>query len=307
MAGTRMSDIGALIYAGIDAVFERAAKKPRRLYYPSVVTVKPNKKREGWYDTIGNLGPAEIHNEEDPITYDKIEYNNRTTITTNVIAKGVKGSMESIEFDLENVVKHQFGEPLVKALIQKKERIIADVYNDVFSATGADGVAQAASNHPLMNHPTKVNDNLLSGEISPDKIIEAKNRFNAIYDQSGEFFDTEPTHLLIHPNKMFLALQILNSNLMALELSNTKNVVQDVMPIKVLVNKYLDYDYDNDISPWFMLDRTLDAGCVLQTKGGLNLNTEWDWDILAYKGVAYEMYGAGMIAPGYGFIASPGS
>ena len=302
-----MSDIGALIYAGIDAVFERAAKKPRRLYYPNCVRVKPNKKKEGWYDTIGNLGPAEIHSEGNPITYDKIEYNNRTIINTEVVAKGVKGSLESIEFDLENVVKHQFGEPLVKTLIQKKERIVADVYNGVFSDTGADGVALAAANHPLLNHPTKVNNNLLSGEISPTTIVTAKNRFNAIYDQAGEFFDTEPTHLLIHPNKMFLALQILNSNLMAIELSNTKNTVQDVMPIKVIVNKYLDYNTSTDVSPWYMLDKTLDAGCVLQTKGGLNLNTEWDWDILSYKGVAYEMYGAGMIAPGYGFVASPGS
>jgi len=304
MAGTTVSDISALIYMGIDEIFNAAAKMPRKQYWKNIVRVKPNKKKYGWYDTVGDLGAAEQHVEGAPINFDKIEYNNRTTIETIIYDKGVQGTLESMEFDLENVVKKQFGTPLVRVMAIKKERIVAAVYNGVFTATGADGVYQASASHPLKNSAS-LNSNLLTGELSTETFATAKNMFNHIYDQAGEFFDTEPTHLLIHPDKMFLALQLLNSNLMAFELSNNKNVLQDVFPIKILTNKFLTISTLN-VSPWFLLDKALDAGCVLQTKGGLVLKTFWDLNTLAYKGIAYEMYGAGMTAPGYGFVASAG-
>jgi hypothetical protein len=306
MAETRISDISALIYAGIDKVFNAAAKKPRRQYWQQIVREESNEKKYGWYDTLGDIGPAQEHNESDTILFNKIEYNNRTTIETKVYTNGVQGSLEATEFDLQNVVKRQFGEPLVKTMISKKERIVAAVYNNVFTATGADGVYQASASHPLKNS-VLLNNNLLTGELSASTIAAAKNRFNFIYDQAGDFFDTEATHLLIHPNKMFLALQLLNSNLMALELSNTKNVLQDVMPIKILVDKYLTYNTTTDVSPWHMLDKSLEAGCILQKKGGLTLKTWWDYNTLAYKGIAYEMYGAGIICPGYGHVSSTGA
>lgn len=306
MASTRVSDISALIYAGIDEVFNAAAKAPRKQYWQNIVRVKPNVKKYGWYDTLGDLGAAQEHVEGDTVLFDKIEYNNRTTIETKVYQKGVQGTMEAMEFDLENVVKRQFGEPLVKVMINKKERVVAGVYNGVFATAGADLVYQASASHPLKNSAL-LNNNLLTGEMSASTIAKAKNMFNFIYDQAGDFFDTEATHLLIHPNKMFLALQLLNSNLMALELSNTKNVLQDVMPIKILVDKFLTYNVTTDVSPWFMLDKTLDAGCVLQTKGSQQLKTWWDFNTLAYKGICYEMYGCSMVAAGYGFVASAGS
>jgi len=303
---TRVADISALIYAGIDEVFNAAAKMPRRKYYVNIVRVKPNQKKYGWYDTVGDLSAAEVHVEGSAINFDKIEYNNRTTITTQVISKGVQGTMESMEFDLENVVKKQFGTPLVKVMNNKKEKIVADVYNGVFTTASADGVYQASASHPLKNS-SSLNSNLASGELGTTTFSDAKNMFNHIMDQAGEPFDTEPTHLLIHPDKIYLALQLINSNLMAFELSNNKNVMQDVFPVKVLQDRYLTYTAATKVSPWFLLDKSLDAGCVLQTKGGLTLKTFWDLNTLSYKGLAYEMYGAGMIAPGYGFVASPGS
>ena len=302
---TRITDISALIYAGIDEVFNAAAKMPRRKDYVNIVRVKPNVKKYGWYDTVGDLSAAEEHIEGAAINFDKIEYNNRTTIETKVYDKGVQGTMESMEFDLENVVKRQFGTPLVKVMNDKKEKIVADKYNDSFTDTGADGVAIVSASHPLKNSAL-LNDNLLTGEIGTTTFSDGKNKFNHIKDQAGEPFDTEPTHMLIHPDKIYLALQLINSNLMAFELSNNKNVLQDVFPVKVLQNRRLTYTAATKKSPWFLLDKSLDAGCVLQTKGGLVLKTFWDLNTLSYKGLAYEMFGAGFVAPGYGIVGSQG-
>ena len=307
MATTRLADLSNLILAGSDEVFNKASKAPRRQYWKEICREEQQEKRTGNYDTVGNLGAATEHNEESAIVFDKIEYNNRTSIISKVYEKGVKATLESTEFDLYDVVKRQFGEPLVNVMNNKKERIVAAVWNGVFTDTGADGVALASDSHPLKNNLLLVNDNLITGALSTEKIKEAKNRFNFIYDQAGEYFDTMPTHLLIHPNKMFQALELLNSVLMAWELTNTKNSLQDVMPIKIIQNKYLTYAVAADVSPWFLLDKNLtDAGCVLQTKKGLTLKTWFENEDLSLKGIAYEIYGAGMVAPGYGFIASAG-
>ena len=309
MAITRMSDTPNMLLAGSDAQFNKAAKKPRRQYWKEICSVRNQSKLVGNYDTIGNLSAAEKHVEGTTIVFDKIAESNRTYITSGVYDKAVAATLEAQEFDQYNVVAAQFGEPLVAALNTKKERVVADVYNGVFTATGADGVYLASDSHPLKNNTALLNDNLVTGALSNESLRAAKNMFNFTYNQAGDYFDTQPTHLLIHPNKMFQALELLNSTLTAWQLSNTKNVLQDVAPIKIISNPYLTYNVTTDVSPWFMLDMSLDgAGCILQVKKGLTLKTWFEEaELDSLKGVAYEMYGAGMVAPGYGFVASTGA
>jgi len=309
MATGRVSDTIRLTEAGVDEVFNRAAKAPSRKYWQAIVNVKPQKKQIGNYVTLGDFTSAEVVAEGDSIIYDKVIQNNETHITTVKYGKGAAATMEQLDFDLENIIKNRFGAPLVTAMQVKKEKEVAAVYNNAFTATGADGVAQIADNHPLANS-VSVNDNLVTGALSTENIKAAKTRFTFIYNQAGDFFDTMPTHLLIHPAKQFQAFELLNSALLAWELSNTKNSLQDgdMQPLKVLINPYLTYTIATDVSPWFLLDKGLtDAGVVLQTKGGLQLETEWDFDTSAYKAKALEYYGAGMVAPGYGLVGSTGA
>lgn len=307
MANGRISDIQRMTEAGVDLVFNRAAKMPKKMYYPQIVTEKQQVKKIGNYDSIGDLSAAQEKIEGDTYVFDSIEENNRTTIESKTYGKGVFATMEKLDYDLENVVKNTFGNPLIKKLLQLKERKVADAYNDSFATTGADGVYILSASHPLQRSAS-LNDNLATGALTPDNFIAGKNKFNFIYDQAGEFYDTEPTHLLIHPAKMWLALQIIQSNLMAFELSNTKNVTNEVMPIKIITNRYLDYNASTGVSPWFLLDKTIDdAGCILQTKRGLKLKTWWVNENEIYRGTASEMYGVGFISPSYGIVGSTGA
>lgn len=304
---TYTTDLGNLVFAGLDAVFNSALKAPRQTYYKQVCHQKSVNKQYGWYETVGAMGAASEHIEGSAIVFDKIEDGDKTTIENKEYAKGAQASRKALKFDLYGQLQKNFGTPLVTRMVQLKEKAVANVYNDGFTNTGADGVALFSNSHPLINS-IKLNDNLMTGALTPDNLIAAKNMFNAIYDQAGEFFDTTPTHLLIHPNKKFLALQILQSQLMALELSNTKNVTNDVMPVKIVENKYLDYTASTGVSPWFLLDMTIeDAGVVLQQEGGTNLETWYDNDNLTYKGVAFEYWGTGMVSPGYAVVGSAGS
>ena len=309
MAITRASDISNMLLAGSDAQFNKAAKKPRRQYWKSICTVKKQPKKVGNYDTIGNLSAAEEHVEGSTVVFDKIEEAYRTYITAKVYDKGVAATIEAQQFDQYDVVTTQFGEPLVAALNIKKERVVAAAYNGAFTDTGADGVAIISDSHPLKNNSALLNDNLTTGALSNESLRTAKNMFNMIYNQAGDPFDTQPTHLLIHPNKMFQALELLNSTLTAWQLSNTKNVLQDIAPIKIITNPYLTYNVSTDVSPWFMLDMSLDgAGCILQENKALSLKTWFERSELdSLKGAAYEIYGVGFVSSGYGIVGSAGS
>ena len=306
MAG-RVSDIIRMTEDGVDLIFNKTASTPQKKYYPGYVWEKKNRKRIGKYDTIGDLGPAEIKQEGSAYHFDNFTQGYETTISVDTIGKGVEVSMEELEDDLYGVVNSRFGPGLFRVLLSRKERACAELYNKAFSDTGADGVAHIANNHPLINSP-KTNDNLASGDLTPENFINAKMMFNSIYDQAGDFFDTDPTHMLIHKNKIYTAMAILESELMAFQLSNTKNVVQGEMPIKVIVSNYLDYDQTTGQAAWFLLDRKLtDAGAVLQSKKGLTLKTWWENNNEVFRGALHERYGVGIISPGYGIVGSTGA
>lgn len=307
MAEIRVSDIPTLALPTIDEVFDSSSKRPRKLQYKSIVREVNVGKQTGTYVTIGTLSPAEDHVEGDQVKFDNIGEVNTTTIVSTTRDKGVKATLEALKYDLTGTVNRVFGEPLIRVMANKKERVVAALYNNAFTATGADGVAIIADNHPLDRNPALLNDNLLTGEMSTTTIAQAKNMFNFIYDQSGEFIGSTPTHLLIHPNKLGLALALLNSQLMAFELSNTKNTLQDYMPIKIVTNQYLTYNTTTDVSPWFMLDMSMDgAGAILQNFEELSLQRWFEPEDLSYRGVAYSIYGAGFVSPGYGIVGSAG-
>ena len=304
---TRLSDIGNLSLAGSSEIFNAAMKQNIDMYWKPICREVQESKQIGNYDTVGDLGPAAYHVEEDPITFDGISYDNRTYITSRVVSKGVKVTMEANIFDQYNEIKKQFGKPLTVVMNDFKEVLVADVYNDAFTTNGIDGVAQISNSHPLSGSPL-LNDNLVTGPLTPANFKAGKLRFEFLYTQAGRHFPTHPTHLLIHPGMQYVAYEMLNSALMAFELSNTKNSLQALQPTKLLMNPYLDYNTSTDVSPWYLLDKSIDdAGVVLQKKQGLQLRNWFENAELTLKGVAYEVYGAGIVAPGYGIVGSTGA
>jgi phage major head subunit gpT-like protein len=306
MAGTRTSDIDALIVAGIDMIFNRNLQNETRMYYPEICREVTQPKPTGIYQTVGALGGAYVKPEGDSFTYESIRDYNQTTITSQTIGKGVAASFEALTNDQYGVTQQTFGAPLTTTLVKKRERYVADAYNHAFATTGADGVYQLSASHPLENSAS-LNDNLATGAITVENIKTALNKFNFIYDMAGEFFDTSATHLLIHPNKLFTVKELLESQLLAFELSNTKNSLMDT-PLRIVVDKYLDYTVATGVSPWFLLDRTItDAGVFFQRQTAPKMDLWWNEDTLEYRGACYERYGVGIVAPGYGIIGSLGT
>lgn len=298
------SDILELTDNVVDVIFNRELVRPIKTFYPEICMEKTISTPTGTYQQLGGLTAAAVKPEGDNIPLDTLVDSYQTTITVQTVAKGVKASYEKLADDQYNVVNRAFGAPLVKKMTTYKERVIADLYNHAFATTGADGQYQIDSDHPLENSAL-TNNNLATGVLSVDNLKAAYNKFTFIYDAGGEFFGSSPTHLLAHTNKMFTIVELLESNLLAHELSNTKNSLMDLR-IKPILNPYLDYNTTTDGSPWFLLDRTLEAGAVLQRQKGIETHRWVDEDNWNYCMNVIERFGQGIIAPGYGIVGSLG-
>lgn len=308
MAVGRSSDTINMTKAGINFVFNEALKAPQEIQYDKICTKYEEQKPIGTYLSAGDIGNAVDLDEGDSIVYEGIAQAYKTEITTGTKAKGVKATRKQMLDDQTNTVKNAFGAKLVRAMVEKKEQHVADKYNDAFTTTGADGVYIISDSHPLVNSAS-LNDNLITGDISTDTIKTGVTQFSFIKNQAGNRFPTRPTHILVHPSEQFNVIEILNSQLMAQELSNTMNSIAKVAPLGMIFNDYLDSKSKGDTyTPWFLLDKTIsDAGCILQYRGGMKLDTEEDFDTKDWKGTCIEEYTAAFVSPGYGIVGSLGT
>lgn len=297
MATTHSGDISRFLISGIKEVMKRNLQTQRETYFDKYSSKKTSNKAAEYYDTVGNISPASVVAENSPLPYNKIKQGYRATLTNLKYANGLEVSVEANDDELYNVIDEAKVGGLMRTMIAKKEKVVAAIWNTALTATGSDGVAPAATNHPLINS-SSTNNNYTTGVISPENIITGCNLFNDIMDQSGELFDTEATQILAHKNQMARIMAVLESTLKAYELSNTKNTVPALKPV---LSKYLDKTL------WHLRDETIDS-CVYQERKGMENNVEKDAVYnYVWKVNFIERYCAGFINSGYGFITSSGS
>ena len=308
MAGGRSANITNLkkARASINFVFNEAAKVPQEQQWPQIVHKVPEQKEVGTYLTVGDVGNAALHVEGDSYTYEGLSEDWKTEITIATYGKGVYATRKQMKDDQTMSVNGMFGTKLIQSMIQTKEQVVADVYNDGFATSMADGVYVFSNTHPLSNAPGKYNDNLITGAITTDNVKAMVNQFHLIKNQAGNRYPTKGTHLLTNTLDQFTVYELMESKLMAGELSNTINSVAQVQAFGVIFNDYIDHTTDGDTySPWFMLDKTIaDAGCVYQYRGGMNTETQVNFQNKNVETTCEEEFAVAFVSPGFGVIAS---
>jgi len=307
MAGGRSADISYLkkARASINFVFNEAAKVPQEQQWPQIVTKVNQPLEVGTYLTVGDVGNAALHVEGDAYTFEGISDDWKTELTIQTYGKGVFATRKQMKDDQTMSVNGMFGTKLIQSMIQVKEQVCADAYNDGFATSMADGVYVFSSTHPLSNAVGKYNDNLITGALSTEGIKEGVNQFNLIKNQAGNRYPTKATHLLVNTMEQFTVYELLQSQLLARELSNTVNSLK-LSPMGVIFNDYIDHTGDGDTySPWFLLDKTIkDAGVVYQYRGGMMVETELNFLNKNTESTCEEEFVVGFVSPGYGCVGS---
>lgn len=311
MAVTLRSNLGntttraGLVYRGAKAVFMEALKTPRQQFWQDMVTEVTSDQAEERFESVGNLKSAAAVDEYGTIPTGRVQHLYTTTIRPTKVANGFEFSYESSDDELYGFINATKGQQMVASLIAAKEKHVADVYYAGFTDTGADGVSTFKATHPL-SESASYNDNLASGAISNDNLESAINHFNTIYDQAGRLFFTHPTHIVLNKNYQFKIAKILESALIAFELSNTKNVLNGVSPLRVVLNPYL-YDVGG-VSPWYLLDKDIPgSGCHLVKRKGYTFEQKVEPANQSIAIYVSERYLAKFVSPGYGIVGSPGS
>lgn len=293
---TYRADLAKAMKADANEVFFDVLEKTKPQWQDLVTIVKSESKEE-YYDTIGNLKPAEIKAEGDPIKYGTVKDGPRTTIVNETISNGFAITWEAVQDEKWDAVTKVKGSELARTMNAHKEKACAKVWDDVLTEVGADGVAAASHEHKLINSSTAKNDNLVEGEFGYENYQKALDLFNDWKNHWGEKFDTTPDTLIAHRNRQTQITQMFQSANVAFEHSNTKNTIPT---LNCIFNTYINKDMVH------ILDTTIKSA-VLQERSPLQTSMEWDnTGTLDFYYAAFERYKVGRINPGFGFVTVTG-
>ena len=281
----------------VSEIFLEVLKVPMLEEYKAFTTPKTSTKNEEKYDSIGNLSPAEEKAEGSPLHYEQVTQMYQTTVVNKTYDRGYYETYEATEDDVERVINKIKDSGIMQAMIAKREMAAADVVDAVFTSTAADGVFYASATHPLDTSKTAaVNDNLMApGAMTPESIQLGTNKFNVIKNYAGVPFRTRPTAILAHVNNGAVIKSLLESNLKAMELSNTKNTLPSLKPI---LSTYINANY------WHLIDESIPS-FIFQRRSALRKTSSWDeTDTLNYYWAAFERYRVAQINPGFGHVSN---
>lgn len=281
----------------VSEIFLESLKVPVKEEYLAFTTPKKSSKNEEKYDSVGNLSPAEQKAEGASMHYEQTTQMYQTTVVNQTYDRGYFETLEATEDDVERVINKIKDSGIIQSMITRREMEAAAIVDAVFTSTGADGVFYASANHPLdTSKTTAVNDNLMTpGPITPDSIIEGANKFNMIKNYAGSPFRSRANVLLAHVNNGAVIKAILESNLRAMELSNTKNTVPAIKPV---LSTYM------STTNWHLIDDTI-TSFIFQRRSPLRKTSSWDEkDTLNYYWAAFERYRVAQINPGFGHVSN---
>ncbi len=295
---TNREDIAKAMFIDAKDVFMKNLENYKKADYKSYMSDEKSTKDKEKYETVGNLKPAGEKLEGEPIEYGKITDGNTTYITNKTWANGITNTMEAKEDDQWGIIKKGSVPELARTMMVLREENSAAVWNEVQSRTGADGVAYAANNHPLLNTGVSVNDNLNTGVLNFDNFESTVNMFEDWKSHYGQRFVTSPDRIMMNKKRQIGYAALIQSNLKAFESSNTKNTLP---VLNTVFGHYL-----NALLVHFV-DTSIKSAVFQRRKG---LTPAYDYDkrsTFNFYFNVHERYQTGMINPGFGFITLTGA
>lgn len=297
---TKRADIARAMYLGTKEVFMDNLKKQPTEQWKSYATEKKSDKKEETYDSVGNLKPAQVKPEGDAVEYGKIQEAYKTTVVNETIANGFSVTMEAEEDEKWGVIPEVKVSELARTMISKRELAVADVWDNVTTAVGADGTAYASHTHPLLNSGIAHNSNLVEDTFDIDSYQDGVKKFNHWLNHYGDKFFTTPSAILAHRDRQTKIFAMLQSTLLPFEASitNTKNTIPQ---LKTIFSSYIAE------LPVHILDEGIDSA-IFQRRKKIADGYYYDVkDTFNFYYNTHERYKAAMINPGFGFVTITGA
>jgi hypothetical protein len=301
MAVTLTSDISRMLDAGITDVFTKNFETfPRE--YPGFTTAKKADKETMIYDSMGNIGSAQIKDETSNIQYRKIDQAYRTTVKMKTVTNGISFSIEAMSYDLYKVTSEARAKELARTMADFEEERAVRWVNNATSAgyALADGQPIATNSRVLKNTPGVFNSTLATSSSLkvPENHKTMIKKFADFKTHSNTPFKSYPTSGLSHRYNMADIEEIYASDKKANEFSNTKNVLPGI--------QWTYSTYMTNTNAWLMWDNRFEHVIFVKFKDTYTNSYEDVKDTLNFYYNAVAMYETAAL-PNIGIVYNAGA
>lgn len=259
-----------LIAPGLRKVyFDRLKELPEE--FSKVFNVETSKRSYEEDLTFAGLGIAQDKTEGGAIIYADPAQGNKLRYTHKSFGLGYRVTREMFDDDLYNVFGTRMSKHLARAARKKTELIAWDVLNNAFNASypGADGV-ELCGTHPLIKGGTYSNKPSVAADLSPASLQAAIINLENTVDEDGVRIVLTPKKLIISPDNLFVAKEVLGSDYMPYTSDNQINALKG-MGIEIFVCHYL-----TDPDAWFLVSDEHDLNFFWRRKPDLEAGDDFD-------------------------------
>lgn len=301
MATTLTNDISRALEVDVEDFFmENFNAFP--LEWPGFCEKRKATKETMKYDSMGNIGAAQIKTEGNNIVYRKIDQAYQTTVSMKTITNGIAFSLEAKTYDQYSVTVEAQSKELARTMREFQENRVVLWLDNVTTAAYAlaDGQPIATNSRACKNAPGTLNDTYATASAlkTPENHKTMIKMFADFKNHAGGKMRSYPTDGISHRYNMGDIEEVYRSENKAQEFSNTKNVLGNI--------NWHYSTYMSDTNAWCMRDKNY-PHLILVQYGGMDTNANEDTkDSLSFYYNAVEMYETGCI-PNIGIVWNDGA
>ncbi len=252
---------------------------------------------------LSGFSAAPVKAEGDAISYDAAQEAFTSRYNHETIALGFSITEEAVEDNLYDSLSSRYTKALARAMAYTKQIKAASVLNNAFtSATGGDGKALCATDHPLVSGGTNSNEPAVAADLNETSLEAAVIQIGGWTDERGLLIAAKPKKLIIPRDLMFVATRLLKTEGRVGTADNDVNAIatNGAIPGGYAVNNFL-----TDSDAWF-LTTDIPNGLKHFVRTSLTTKMEGDFDTGNVRYKARERYSFGWSDP-LGIFGSPGA
>ena len=250
----------------------------RPVEYTSFVNVRTTKKQTITDFKLSDFGPLRLKGEGENILYDDPLFGATLAYTPVRFGSGYKITQETIDHELYGQVE-KFERAMIASAIDGQEVTAALLFNNGFGTTAADGFG--ATGFDALQTFSTAHTRLDGGAVirnrpSTDVDLSITGLQNAVIDyhnwvnDRGRPFLVRPKLLLINPEDLFTAREILQSEYKPGTANNEINAIREEA-ISFMVSHYL-----TDADAWFLLGDQHDLNFIWDMKPAGAMEEDFD-------------------------------
>jgi hypothetical protein len=239
---------------------------------------------------LSSFGLAVEKPEGEPIQYDTMKQGYEARYTHVTMGLGYIVTREELEDGQYAQVSRKRAKQLSFSMRQTKEVLAAEVLNNAFDAASPIGDSQAliSATHPELSGPQS---NLISiaADLSEASLEDMLIQIHLMVNDRGLKISQKGKKLIVHPNEVFNATRILETNLRS---GTDFNDVNAIRQLRLLPEGVMVYDYLTDPDAWFIKTDVQD-GLKYYQRRSLEFRQDNDFDTENAKAKSTERYSFG--------------